>query len=201
MRNEAASGEGGRPKAPSLGDAVEAPSDRFLSLAHLHPAVRGVLQGSVNDHEPHLASGGFWQALGPDFRQIVLTWTSSGPVRKGIVNQHATILTNVEFPGNKSSGIRDVWENLPSKRMGYAFHEPDYGQPGATSEGITRRAVGALGAAAATVLDPFLGIGNTLVISKERGIRAIGIESAEQWAEVAARRLENTTPGFDQCVA
>lgn len=85
--------------------------------------------------------------------------------------------------------------------MGYAFHEPDYGHPGSTSKGITRRTVGSLGAAAATVIDTFVGPGTTLVIAKERGIRAIGIEGTERWAEVSARRLENTTPGFDQCVA
>jgi hypothetical protein len=138
----------------------------------------------------------FWSALGPNFRQIVLTWTPSGPVRRGIINQHATLLTNATFPGNKANGIRDVWENLPSKRMGYAFHEVDYGHPGSTSEGITRKAVGTLGATAGTVIDPFAGTGTTLVIAKERGMRAIGIEQSERWAEAAARRLENTTPGM-----
>lgn len=137
-----------------------------------------------------------WNMLGDDFRQIVLTWTPLGPVRHGIVNQHATILTDARFPGNKSSGLRDVWENLPSRRMGYAFHEPDFEHPGATSEGITRNAVGHLGKDAHTVIDPFAGTGTTLVIAKGRAMRAIGIEKSEKWAEIAATRLQTTTPAM-----
>ena len=56
--------------------------------------------------------------------------------------------------------------------------------------------VATLGAMAGTVIDPFAGTGTTLVIAKERGMRAIGIEQSERWAEAAARRLENTTPGM-----
>ena len=137
-----------------------------------------------------------WNLLGDDFRQIVLAWTPAGPVRKGIVNQHATILTNARFPGNKSSGLRDVWTNLPSPRMGYAFHEVKFDHPGFTSEGITRKAVGSLSPGCDTVVDPFTGTGTTLMIAKERGMKAIGIEKSEEWAEVAAKRQEMTTPAM-----
>jgi DNA modification methylase len=138
----------------------------------------------------------FWEILSDDFRQIVLTWGPLGPVRDGIINQHATILHNAKFSGNKSSGVRDVWNNLPSKRMGYAFHEVDYGHPGFTSEGITRKCIGSLAHDSDVVIDPFMGTGTSLIVAKERNKQGVGIEKSERWAELAARRLQQCTPAM-----
>lgn len=169
------------------------PEAVFLAWTRLWIEMLRAVTDSMAIYVPAKHTRSMWNILGDDFRQVVCAWTPSGPIRDGIINQHATILTNARFAGNKSSGIRDVWGNLPSKRMGYAFHEPEYGHPGSTSEGITRNAVGHLGRDCSTVIDPFAGSGTTLVIAKERGIRAIGIEKSEEWAEVAAKRIDQTT--------
>jgi site-specific DNA-methyltransferase (adenine-specific)/modification methylase len=49
----------------------------------------------------------------------------------------------------------------------------------------------------ATVLDPFMGTGTTLVATKARGQKSVGIETNEKYCEQAAKRLSQQVMVFD----
>lgn len=126
----------------------------------------------------------YWQMLGRDFRQIVMTWTTNtGALRSGWIGQHASLLTNTTPP----TAVSDWWNNPQARRMGYFFKETDYGNPGETSEDITRRAL--MLCPDLSIIDPFCGSGTTLACAKRWGRKAIGIDIGEEQCEIAAKRL------------
>ncbi|MFH1381254.1 MAG: DNA methyltransferase, partial [Candidatus Omnitrophota bacterium] len=52
---------------------------------------------------------------------------------------------------------------------------------------------------ASIVLDPFVGSGTTAIAAKKLGRRFIGIDSNQEYAEIALKRLENTTTEKELC--
>ena len=80
---------------------------------------------------------------------------------------------------HSASGGGDVW------RLGMATE--DYGHPAPFPVSLPYRAIETSGAT--SVLDPFAGVGTTLVAAQMHGIRGVGIEKSERYCEAAARRL------------
>jgi len=91
---------------------------------------------------------------------------------------------NFKLASHSQSGFGDIW------RLGMAGE--DHGHPAPFPESLPLRAIDSCGAR--SVLDPFAGIGTTLIAAKRRGIPAIGIELEQRWCDVITGRLSLDAP-------
>lgn len=135
----------------------------------------------------------YWNRLGKHYKQIILNWTPEGAYRNNFVNQFASILTNAK-PKQRT---KDVWTNLQMQGLGYFFRENDYGNPGYTSEDITRKVISSFTVPGNTILDCFLGTGTTAVCCKQLNRKCIGIEISEKYCEIAAKRCQQTVMNLE----
>jgi DNA modification methylase len=82
-----------------------------------------------------------------------------------------------------------VWDC--DRAIANAFH------PTQKPVGLLMRAMRNSSESGDLVLDPFMGSGTTLVAAKMLGRSAIGVEVAEQYCEIAAKRLQQEVFDFD----
>ena len=128
----------------------------------------------------------YWNLLGKDYKQIILTWSPEGAFRYGFVNQHASILTNVK----PIIRTKDVWHNVQVLGLGYFFREDSFGHPGYTSEQITKKVLTSFTKSGETVCDIFSGTGTTAVCCVYLDRNFIGCEIDVKWHSLANRRIE-----------
>jgi site-specific DNA-methyltransferase (adenine-specific) len=126
----------------------------------------------------------YWQLLGHEFKQIIITWHFAGALRFGFINQFSSILTNAK-PRQR---IENVWRDMHQRGLGFCFPEDTFGHPGYTPEDVTSRALITLSPDSALILDPFLGSGTTTYCAKKLNRKCIGIEIEEKYCEIAANR-------------
>lgn len=127
----------------------------------------------------------FWQLLGPDYRQIILSYSPEGAFRYGFVNQFSSILTNV----NPVERTKNVWHNMQMPGLGYFFRENNYNHPGYTSEDITKKVIRKFTLLGQSVIDPFLGTGTTGKVCVNLGRNFIGCEQEKRWYNLAQKRI------------
>ena len=80
-----------------------------------------------------------------------------------------------------SRAVPNIWEGMPPRNRQHPNEKPE-GLPAHFIELTTERDD--------VVLDPFMGGGSTGVAAVRAGRRFVGVELAEQWFEVACRRIE-----------
>lgn len=140
------------------------------------------------NHKPRVQGGELWTPLalnpGLPVRQIII-WARAGGINFSpsfYVPTHEWIVVFAKpafrLKSKGASGAGDVWSVAQQAN-------PDH--PAPFPESLPLTAIETTGAR--TVLDPFAGIGTTLLAAKRLGAKATGIELSERYCEIAARNL------------
>lgn len=113
--------------------------------------------------------------------------------------------TNGEF-----AGCELAWTNLPKvvKRLKFMWNgmlrahgEPRGDHPTQKPIGVMKWCIGHLPDAAATILDPFMGVASTGVACQQMGREFTGIEREPKYFDIACRRIEESMRQPDIFVA
>lgn len=129
----------------------------------------------------------YWNMLGPDYRQIILSYSPEGAFRFGFVNQFSSILTNAK-PVIKT---KNVWHNSQMPGLGYFFKENNFDHPGYTSQDITGRVIKSFTVPGQTIIDIFSGTGTTAVECVKYERNFIGCEQEEKWYQLSLKRIHD----------
>lgn len=129
----------------------------------------------------------YWNMLGPDYRQIILSYSPEGAFRFGFVNQFSSILTNAK-PIIKT---KNVWHNTQMPGLGYFFKENNYGHPGYTSSDITGRVIKSFTIPGHIIVDIFSGTGTTAIECVKYERNFIGCEQETKWYNLSLQRIHD----------
>lgn len=140
------------------------------------------------NHRPRVQRDGLWSPLslnpGLPVRQVIVWDRGSGLnyTPTGYVPMHEWIIVLAKqgwrLKSKAASGAGDVW------RIPFETGNP---HPAPFPVELPARAIDTTGAA--SVLDPFMGSGSTLVAASDAGVPSIGIDKSERYCEMAAKRL------------
>lgn len=146
--------------------------------------------GIFYNHRPRVEHGRLRLPLGLDFDPLVLRQIIVWDRGTGIDVNLRAFCTRGEWVllfakpafalrDHAASGMGDVW------RFGPETSVPDHPAPFPVA--LPARAIRAV--PCASVLDPFVGSGSTLVAAKAASVPAVGVEIEERYCEIAAKRL------------
>lgn len=86
----------------------------------------------------------------------------------------------------------DLWNDVRLTSEGYYFREERFPHPAYTSRALTTKVIKTYTKRGDFVLDPFMGVGTTAVISKKYGRDYLGYELNPEYIKIANKRLERT---------
>lgn len=123
----------------------------------------------------------------------VVTWDTTGSFGKRGYNQWTPVLCygpDVEGFGNVNGVTKsDVLRITGGGGVGFQRDENERAHTCPKPENLMRKTITRFIPHGASILDPFVGSGTTLVAAKALGHRAVGIELEERYCEIAAKRL------------
>lgn len=154
------------------------------------------------NHKPRILNGQLVTPLAyvphdlmPQLRQIVI-WKRSGGINfsKAFylpMHEWIVVLARRDFrlTSQGASGVGDVW---------VVHQERNNPHPAPFPIELPSRAIETT--PSATILDPFMGSGTTLLAAKKLGRRAIGVDISEEFCEMAACRLEQEAFNFERAM-
>lgn len=107
----------------------------------------------------------------------------------GFRSQHELVIhASRGVPRVAAKGVPNV---LSCKRAANTDH------PSPKPVALMAELISVVSAPSETILDPFMGAGATMRAAKDLNRRAIGIETQEQYCEIAAKRLQQQALDFD----
>lgn len=128
----------------------------------------------------------FWNMLGPEYQQIIISFSPEGARRWRFTNQFTFLLTNAK----PVLYCKNVWHNVQMPGMGYFFKEETFGHPGYTSEDLTARVIKYFSKEGDLLLDPYGGSGTTAKMCKKSNRRFIVFETNPDYVKICNQRLK-----------
>lgn len=129
----------------------------------------------------------------PDWVACV-TWDTTGSFGKRGYNQWTPVLCygpDLDGFGNVNGVTKsDVLRISGGAGVGFQRDENERAHTCPKPENLMRKVIKRFVPAGASIIDPFMGSGTTLVAGKALGHRAIGIDIEERYCEIAAKRLQ-----------
>ena len=136
----------------------------------------------------------YWNVLGPEFQEVILSYNPEGAIRSGFVNQFNKLLTNSN-PKAQKKYVKNVWHNIRERSHGFYFNEETYGNPGYTSERLTRQVISEL-CTSELIYDPFIGTGTTAVAALCWDKEYIGSEISQEYCTITEKRIKQHKSQF-----
>lgn len=158
-----------------------------------HPGIQNDHDSSCRDEVLEMVGGrgivfGSFYAPFPKRLKQVLVWHK--PADSGLVGSVTGYRRDAEpiFLIGEWPMLTVKWSSVLSVSRGMSATTTETGHPHTKPVALLENLIRKAGAVA-SVFDPFMGSGSTLVAAKNLGIAATGIELEERYCEIAAKRL------------